>query len=379
MLNLLPFIIFLIILSLLILVHEAGHFIVAIKSGIAVEEFGFGIPPRIWGKKIGKTIYSLNLFPFGGFIRVKGEDLEDASTTERDNDSFAHKKPKIRALVLVAGIVMNIILGSLLFQVVLMSSNYVSSPLMLFTSESKKFKFPFGSEKVLSTVITYVQEGSPAEKAGITFGDFIKQTNINSITDLQGYLGDKGDKEVFLTVGNLNDNTTRIVAVTPQFDEKAGRAVIGVGLDSVALISYRGLQKPLAGFLHGVNVTLYSLDTFKGLFSTSIKEKSLEPVSAGFSGPVGIFGVVSAVVDLGGTRAILSLTELTALLSFSLALFNILPLPALDGGRLLFVVVEGVTRKKVNPKIEATIHKIGMLVLLVLMVVITAKDLFSLR
>jgi len=379
MFNLLPLLIFFIILSILVLVHEAGHFIVAIKSGIKVEEFGFGIPPKIWSKKIGKIIYSLNLLPFGGFVRVKGEDLEEGLSTYNEKDSFAHKRPSIRALVLVAGIVMNIILGSLLFQGVLMASNYASSPLMLFSSESANFKFPFGNKELIQTVITYVEKDSPAEKANIAFGDYIKQPNINTIIDLQGYLGDKGDKEVTLTLGNLNNNSTRTVTVTPKYSQEANRAVIGVGLDSVAVIKYTGLQKPVAGFLHGVNITFYSLDTFKVLFSMSVKEKSLEPVSAGFSGPVGIFGVVRAVVDLGGKQAILSLMELTALLSFSLALFNILPLPALDGGRLLFVTIEGVTRKKVNPKIEATIHKIGMMVLLALMLLVTIKDVLNLN
>ena len=378
----LALLIFILILSILVMIHELGHFLVAKKSGITVEEFGYGIPPKIFGKKIGGTIYSINLFPFGGFVRVQGEDFSDPGQKTAGN--FAFKPPYIRMLVLIAGIFMNVVFGSLLFFVVLASRNFVSAPLM--TMGDENYHFPFGKQTKIETVITFVAEGSPAKTAGFDFGDYItgaglinsNEARITSVSDLQTYVGSKGGQNIIFEVKNMQTDKIQQITATPKYDDALQRSAIGVGLGSAFTLSYTApLEKPVSGLLHGVNVTLYSMNILGQLINTSVSKKSLGPVSEGFSGPVGIFGVVAGVINAGGDSVVLTLMDITALLSFSLAFFNILPLPALDGGRVVFVLYEIVFKKRPNPRLESLSHSFGLAVLLLLMFLVTFKDIFK--
>jgi regulator of sigma E protease len=343
------------------------------KSGILVEEFGFGIPPRIFGKKIGETIYSINLFPFGGFVKVLGEDAEGVDFNNLPVGSFAGKSAINRILVLVAGVFTNIVLGSVLFFIVLSGRNFVSTPLMLLGDNS--YNFPFGQKREISTTVTYVVPGSPAEKAGIGFGDFVQ--DFPSVSSLQEYIGKNSQKEIILNLGNLQSPVFRSVVVTPEFNKELDRGVIGVGLGSAVYLEYKGIEKPFSGFLHGINTTAYSLKIMSNLVGESAKSKSLKPVSTGFSGPVGIFGLVEQVVTTGGDSVLITLIEIVALLSFSLALFNILPFPALDGGRVAFILIEIVIRKRISPKVQSATHSVGLAVLLLLMLAVTLNDIFG--
>jgi len=366
------------------MVHELGHFIVAKKAGILVEEFGFGIPPKIIGKKIGKTIYSLNLFPFGGFVRLKGEDTQNEKNLAKDE--FLAKPPIIRILVLCAGVFMNVVFGSVFFFLVLIHSNFQSSPMLVLGE--KPFVFPFGKTVILDSVVTYIKEQSPAQKAGLSYGDYISAVvdergdtmAISSAKELQSSMDMLKGKKVSLVVENLSSKKTKTVEVIPEYDNELKRGVIGVGLGSFSFVSYNSpLEKSLSGLLHGVNVTTYSISSMKYLIAKSLETKSIAPVSAGLSGPVGIYRVVDGVISFGGSSVFYNLLDIMGLLSFSLAFFNILPIPALDGGRVLFIIPELVFKKRISSKIEAISHSVGLTILLLLIVLISLKDLFLQR
>lgn len=374
--------IFGLILSVLVLVHEFGHYIVAKKLGIKVEEFGLGIPPRLIGKRIGETIYSLNLLPFGGFVRLEGEDPEEVlENPEIANDtrSFQMKSPFQRSLVLVAGVFMNMVLAITIFYFVLASTGFKTSYISLFFD----YNFRFGKENVVGSVITSLQEGSAAEKSKMEVGEAIVEINgepVNDVSDVRRIIKGLEGKEVYvflMDVRKENNNIRKVTAI-PQKDSN-GDAVLGVYLSKAVQIDYSsGIDKYLAGFLHTYNVTDYSLKALSEVVSLSFKNKTLEPVSESVAGPVGMYNIVGSVLDYGGDRVVYTILDFVALMSASLAFMNIMPFPALDGGRLVFVIYEGITKRKVNPNIELNVHKIGFMVLLGLLVLITIKDvLFS--
>lgn len=393
-------VLFLVTLSILVLVHEFGHFIVARKNGIRVEEFGLGLPPRIFGKKFGETLYSLNALPFGGFVRLTGEDvIDDANassektadlkpnTPTMDPRSFAAKSPLRRLSVLVAGVFMNLVLAVVLFYVYLFANGLKTDYMPLFF----EYKFRFGTEHVINTVITDIAKDSPADKAGIKAGEVIKAINgkeVTSIADIRLANAIGLGEEIIYTLkdiqavtggdnsGSVDGSSIREVTVAPIIDNK-GNAIVGVYLGKVVYVSYDSpLEKAFAGFLQAYNVTSYSLNGMRNLIALSVATHDIQPVSEGVSGPVGIYNVVGGILKYSGNKVFLDLLNFVALMSVSLAFVNILPFPALDGGRALFVLIEFVFRKKINPYIEAQIHRFGMLVLLGLIVVITFKDIF---
>lgn len=370
--------VFLIILSILIFIHELGHFATAKKFGVRVEEFGFGIPPRIWGKKIGETIYSLNLLPFGGFVRVSGED--PASSDALDTHSFANKHWSKRLTILLAGVFMNIFLAVFIYYVFLFSNGFRTSTLPLISD----YDFKFGRVERLDTVIFGFEQGSAAEQAGIKNGEAILSINaipVTDVTDVRRTVRNKAGSEVRVTLLDVTKSkpSVREVIVVPTSDSE-GNGFLGVALSSAVNIYYGDSLPSIvtSGFQHSFNVLGYSSSTFSQLVSASISEQTLEPVSAGVAGPVGIYSIVGAILDYSGRDAVLSLLDFMAVLSLSLAFINILPIPALDGGRAMFVVFEAVTRKKVSPKLESNVHKWGMLGLITLAILITMKDVVNL-
>ena len=359
------------IISLLVLVHEFGHFFAAKLSGVMVEEFGLGLPPRLFGKKLGETVYSLNLLPFGGFVKLTGEDFDEAKAG--DPRSFVGKKPIVRAAILTAGVFMNVVLAIALYYTLFSLTNYKSATLPMFFDHH----FRYGNVEKLSTVVTSIVEGSLAEKAGISRGEAILEisgTPVYNAGDVRNALASFENREASVLLMDIRgtDRAIRTLYVTPQKDSQ-GQILLGVLLSDAFRLDYSN-NKKFSGLMHTWNMFSYSTSTLGNLISMSVRERDISPVSESVSGPVGISRAVSGILDFRGRDMWIGLLDLTALLSVSLAFLNILPFPALDGGRLAFVVVEAFAGRKVSHKIETSVHKWGMLFLLTLIILVTIKD-----
>ncbi len=370
----LALLIFILILSVLVFVHELGHFATARAFGVKVEEFGLGIPPKIYSKKYGDTEYSLNALPFGGFVQLLGETSLEAST---DPKNFNSKSPFQRIIILGAGVFMNLVLAAVLYYIFFFITGFKSLSIPLIVD----YKFPFGNVSETKTVVMGVAENSPASQAGIKVGESITSVDgipVDSVESIRKLIADKAEIPVQVTLVNkvgLSESDNRVLTVYPKFNESEGQALLGTSMVSTVVINYSStLDKLLAGPMHAYNMFSYSMHVFKMLVGISVAERDLAPVSQGVSGPVGIYSVVDSIVQIGGTYAALSMLDLVAMISISLAFMNILPFPALDGGRILFVVIELVRGKRINHALEATVHKWGMIILLAFILLVSIRD-----
>lgn len=383
-------ILFLLILSFLVLIHEFGHFIMAKLNGVRVEEFAIGFPPRLFTIKYGETNYSINIFPLGGYVKLFGEEYQevDPSKTKIQNNlvlsrAFAFKKPYQKALIVAAGVVMNLMFGVLLMYGILSYNGYKSDPLpMLFPHH-----FTFGSQEG-RVIATNLSKGSPAEKAGIQPEDIISAysigsdstiTHLTSAAQLIAMIKSSPGKTIYLETINLKDGATKTVPVVPQYNAKLKRAIIGVSLIDGVVISYQNQpDKLFSGFLHSYNVLEYNFSAIGQLIGMSIKEKDASLVSGAVAGPVGIYGVVNDMVQTSGAQLVKNILNLMALLSLSLGVMNILPLPALDGGRMVFVVYEWISGKQVNKTVENITNVAGFVFLMGLAVLVSINDILRL-
>lgn len=352
------------------MVHELGHFLAAKKAGIKVEEFGFGIPPKMFGFKKGETEYTLNWLPMGGFVRLLGEDDSSAS---KDPRSFANKKPSVKALVILAGVLMNLALAVVVYTAILGFSGFKADFNLIIDQ-----KFPFGHQ-VNSVFVGYIEPGSAAEAGGLKFADKVLRIDGEMIDDrreLQTIVDSKKGQKTIFEVENINSKEKRSLEITPKKDLKEGERPLGVVLGTVATVEYnRASEKILSGVLHSVNVADYSFAVTGQLLGRAIETKKVDELAQGVSGPVGILGVVDTLVK--SDQGIFKVIELIPLISLSLAIFNVLPIPALDGGRLFFVLIELVTRRRVKPSVEKWIHSIGLIVLIGLFLLITYSDILK--
>ena len=364
--------IFIVILSLLVLVHEFGHFITAKKSGIKVEEFGLGIPPRAYGKKIGDTIYSVNWLPFGGFVKLYGEDAHEGAALT-DPHSFISKPWYIRMLVITAGVIMNFLLAIIFYYVFFMFNGYKSFTLPLMFD----YNFRFGTKDIRNTIVMDILPQSNADEAGLSLGDTILKVNdvtVSNVDDVKTQTAKNRDS-VKILIEEYPSQRIKEYTFKPMISEQ-GNPALGVYLGKAVIISYdKPVQKMFSGFLHSYNMLFYSIHSLKTVITESFTTKTIAPVSESVSGPVGIYNVVGGIMKYSKDRLLLSLVDFVALLSLSLGFLNILPIPALDGGRLIFVIVEVLRGgKKVNQELEARIHGFGMAIMLGLFVLITIKD-----
>lgn len=356
---------FFIVLAILVFVHELGHFIAAKKNGVLVEEFGFGLPPRIWGKKIGETIYSINLLPIGGFVKVYGEEYyqldekdgkksETAETLPHKDRAFAYKKPWQKMVILTAGIVGNFLLGWVLIS-------------YLFTQG-----VPTPSDMV---IVEQIQKNSPAAQAGIQPKDEIVQITkdnknypLNSTDDLVTYTKKFGDQAVSFEI--KSGTSTRTVVMTPRKNPPEGQGSLGVVVSSFVEKKYPWYQAPFFGLLEAANITKHILFELLRTFGQLL---TFQKPQVDVAGPIGIARYTDQARQ-AGTNALL---ELVALLSLNLAVVNILPIPALDGGRLAFVIYEAVTKKRANQNLERNLNLVGFLFLIGLAIVISVFDIIK--
>ncbi len=385
---LLTALVFLIILSALVLIHELGHFLVAKKLNIKVEEFGFGFPPRLFGVKRGETIYSINLLPIGGFVKLYGEDDAGAGKvslskkqqqTKDLKRAFFARSVGQRAAVVLAGVVMNTLLAIAIFYVFMFISGF-KTELPLLTDH--KFLGVTQSTKT-DIIITSVIKDSPADKAHIPAFSKIIAVNDHMLTSANDFISlvkKSEGKATKLTWIDQKSQKKVSSTITPRKNPPKGQGAIGVSLYSMqtAVLDYKtSQQKILSGITHPLNLVIYNVELMKNLISSAIREKDASTLGEGFAGPVGIYSLVGTIVQIPEMKErVLQLLNLAGMLSISLAVFNVLPIPALDGGRLFFILIEGVFRKKVNPRYETLAHSIGMMLLLGLIIVITFNDIF---
>ncbi len=346
--------VFIVILGLLVFVHELGHFAAAKRFGMKVEEFGFGFPPR--AKKLfvkDGTLYTLNWLPLGGFVKIKGE----SGDYREQADSFASKKIWQRFIVLVAGVTMNIVLAWVLFTI----GYTVGLPQVVDNANAQYIR----DQQIQ---IISVEPNSPAAQVNLNVGDIIlsiDEKNFADINEIQNYINEKADQIVNLNIKRGNDLITK--EIIPQKINENDRAIMGVALIKTGIISYPWYQSLWEGFKTTIfttwQIVLAFADMLKNLFISG-------SLGADIAGPVGIAVLTGQVVNLG----FIYILQFAALLSINLAIINILPIPALDGGRVLFLGIEKIMRRPLNQKIEAVVHNIGFMLLMLLVLVVTFKD-----
>lgn len=381
---------FLIILSVLVLIHELGHFLVARWFNIKVEEFGFGLPPKAFSIKRGETEYSMNWLPIGGFVKLYGEDeagsgrvkIKDEGLKMKDEKEDIHRafysRPVWqRASVVVAGVVMNTILAISIFYLFLAISGFKTEiPLI----SDHKF-FGVNQTNITQVLISNVAKNSPADKIGIKELSVIVSINgidVKNTSDIVKVINKNRGKSIEVVWKDVQTNQAQKAVVVPRVNPPKNEGALGIGFFPIkkAVLSYeKPEQKVFSGVIHPINLLVYNFDVLGQLVSISLKEKTVEPVSQGVAGPVGIYSLVGSIVQIPDVKErVLQVLNLAGILSISLAFFNVLPIPALDGGRLFFILIEGITRKKVNPKYEGYAHAIGMAVLLTLIALVTLQD-----
>lgn len=365
--------IFIVILGLLVFVHEAGHFLVAKRKGMQVDEFGFGFPPRLIGvyKKEGKwrlvlggkrvmlpegTVYSINWIPLGGFVKIVGENNEDADNPK----SFINKPFWSRFQTLVAGVAMNVVLAW-----VLLSIGYMYGlPVAVSDTQALGPHARLSSERL---AIVDTVPGSPSAQAGLQGGDLIRQVDdkeFKTIEELKTYIQERKGQAIKFDVQRLNE--TKQVEVHSLAEPPEGSGPTGV-----ALANYGKLRFPVhIALWEGLKTTFYQIYAIvNGLYELIIQGQGL----SNLGGPVKIAQLTGQVAELG----LVPLMQFTAFLSLNLAILNILPFPALDGGRVLFLIIEKIRRKRNNQKVEQVVNTFGFLLLLMLMAVITARDILN--
>ncbi len=363
-------IIFILVLIALIVVHEFGHFVVAKWSGMRVDEFGLGYPPKVWGKKIGETEYTFNALPFGGFVKIFGEDADETPGSAPAPRSFGSKPRILQASVLVAGILMNLLFAYLL----------ITATLFMGTTRAlsdEEISLAPDAQLAVSSVLP----DSPASVAGIQPGDIIVSAESEARTftgadadTFTAFVGEDANAGSSLTLHLESlDGTERTVEVRPEVGviaEAPERAALGVGLATIGTVSVPWHEAPIDGAILTWELTKETAIALVHFFG------SIFTFSADLSqvaGPVGIAGAVGNASENG----LASLMTITALISINLALINLLPIPALDGGRLLFVIIESIIRKPIKPAFANAVNTVGFIALILLMLVVTASDIFK--
>jgi regulator of sigma E protease len=353
--------IFLAVLSFLVIAHEWGHYYSAKKLGAKVEEFGLGFPPRIWSWK-GKDgmEWSLNLIPLGGFVKIKGESGEGRA----EKDSFAHRKVWQKLTILSAGVIMNLVVAVGLFGMVL----FAGAPTIV---EGDLPEHAQVEDRALM-VNELVEDGGAAE-AGLVIGDIVLSLDgmsVESGEEARDYLRESTEAGI-VDIEIERDGTIESFTMSSAYLESLSADGYGISVVETGLLSYPWWLVPWKAITTTFACTVMVVVAFYELLAGLITGTG---VSESVSGPVGIAQMTGQVASMGWVY----LAQFMALLSINLAVLNVLPFPALDGGRILFVIVEAVRRKPNSARIEAMIHNFGFLLLIGLVIFVTYRDIVNL-
>ncbi len=340
----------------LAIIHEFGHFIIAKKFGVPVEEFGIGYPPRIFGKKIGQTLYSLNLLPFGAFVKIYGEKdgLEDSN-------SFQSKSVEKRALITLGGVLSFWIVGIILLSII----------------------FAIGAPTVVSDTVeaedariqvVFVADDSPAKTAGIKIGDTIKefltidsQFSITKIKQIQELTEEYKGEEINLTIERGKENFE--IDIIPRVDIPEGEGAMGVVLVRTITKAYPLYLAPFKGIKACIDLTSQIVHSLIRIFGNLFQGKGLPP-GVELVGPVGVGSLMNQAIQTGPIYYI----QFVAIIAIHLAVFNLLPIPAVDGGKLLFLGIEKIKGSSINSKTEERVNAFFFVLLIIIMFFVTIRD-----
>ena len=359
---------FIIIFSVLVLVHEWGHFAAARKSGMHVEEFGVGLPPQ--AKKVYKdkkgTIYSLNWIPFGGFVRIFGDNATDEKTLN-DKKSFASKSIWQRTMVILAGVTMNFLLAWVLITI---GFTFGMRPFLVGQADIDKGIKAGIIETQNAYYVKDVEAGMPLSKTDLKSGDHIVSINGVAISK-KIVLKDILKPNLKNEITYIRDKETKKLTVTANNEGKIGMSYYPQDLLNVKKVKYPFYKAPIKAFSEIWRLSVLTVKMIGNVVSSIVSKFT---VPEGVAGPVGIYKMTEAFANQG----FMALVQFTALLSISLGVINIMPFPALDGGRFLFIIFEAITRRKANAKWETIIHTIGFALLMIFILIITWNDIVKL-
>lgn len=336
-----------------------GHFLIAKKLGVKVEEFGIGYPPRIVGKKIGETLYSLNLLPFGGFVKIVGEEEKI-----KEAGSFSERPLWQRISIVLGGTISFWLISFLIF-------TFLSAGWGFYQSVPDDFSGPAQIQ------IVQVAKNSPAQKAGIKPGDIIEKAKfdsqiweVNKIKEFQEFINLHQGEKISLILKRGKEE--KIAILQPRISPPPREGRIGVGLIRVTRIKFPWYQAPWQGAKITFEKTIQIPILLFAILKKALRGERVEGFQ--FMGPIGIGSLMSEVLKTGWGNFLMFL----ALISLWLALINLFPIPALDGGKLLFLLLEGVRKKPIPKIVEQKITTFFFLLLIFLMILVTLKDIMRL-
>ncbi len=343
----------------LVIIHEFGHFIIAKKFGVPVEEFGIGYPPRIFGKKMGQTLYSLNLLPFGAFVKIYGEKegLEDSN-------SFQRKSIEQRALITLGGVLSFWIVGIILLSIIFA----IGAP----TAISDTVEAEDARIQVISLV-----NGSPAEVAGIKIWDIIRNVKyqslsvkINKVKEIQEFVENYKGEEISLTIERGKESFE--LDIIPRIEIPEGEGAMGVGLVRTITRAYPFYLAPLKGIKACIDLTSQIVNSLGGIFGNLFQGKGLPP-GVKLVGPIGVGSLMDEAIEAGPIYYL----QFIAIIAIHLAVFNLLPIPALDGGKLLFLGIEKIKGSPINIKVEEKINALFFILLIIMIFFVSIKDIIN--
>lgn len=353
---LITIVVFILIVGLLVSVHELGHFIVAKLVGVKVEEFAFGFPPKIWSKKIGETKYILNVFPIGGYVKMLGEE-----NSVNDKRSFSSQRTSRKIAVIIAGVVMNFVLAWIILTI---GFSVGMSPLLSSPDQLG------GKRLETSIIIAEVAKDSPADLVGLKPGDQIisiasdnQTVNIEKGNDLTEFTTSHQGQQISLTI----DRDNEIKEFEPTLSDNQSQP-LGVAAVDNSIIRIPWYKAPLVALIETGKVFQLTFNFIANLFSNMF---TAGQIPSDIGGPVAIYVYTGMAVKVG----IMAVLQFVAILSINLALVNILPIPALDGGKILFLTLRKIMgRRFIKEKVENIIHTVSFVLLILLMVLLTIKD-----
>ena len=352
-------ILFLLILGVIVFVHELGHFLVAKYHGVKVEEFGIGFPPKIFGIKKGETEYTLNWIPLGGFVKIVGEDGEDKS----DLRSFSSKSIGKRFQIISAGVIMNVIFALVIFSIIFS----VGAPMDIEGMDLSRAK----SVQDRQIKIAGIVDSSPAFEAGLQIGDSILtagELEVNSKNDLYEFTRSNVGQTAVFTFQRGDEILTKEITLRQEFSEEEGS--LGIAPSETAVVAFSIIDAIMKSFSWVYYLITYIFFAFAGIIWSLV---AVGKAGVEVSGPIGIAVMTQQAASMG----FMVVLNFMAIISINLAIINVLPFPALDGGRLLFLIVEKIKGSPIRQEWEAKANNFGFMLLMLLMVVVTFNDLLK--